>query len=75
MFKLLGIFAVLAPAVFGLTLLFAPGDRLFRGVRWMPLPMPEKNTRLYTLLVAFWRSVGAIALLFSLFLAYIIFID
>ncbi len=73
-FKIVATVVVLLPAAFGLVLLFASADRLFRGVRWLPLPMPKKNTRLYTALLTFWRALGAMALLLSVAFAYILFV-
>jgi hypothetical protein len=71
LFKIIGTLVVAVPAAFGAYMVFAPADRLFRGVRWLPLP--QKGTSLYTALLTFWRALGVVALLFALFGAYIIF--
>ena len=74
LYYLLATLIILPFASFGLTLLFASSDWLFRSVQWTQLALPEKNTRLYTVLLTFWRVIGAIVLLFSMFFAYIVFI-
>jgi hypothetical protein len=71
LFRIVGAVAVLIPTAFGLFLLLASADRLFRCVRWLPLP--QKGTLLYTALLTFWRAIGAFALLFALFLGYMTF--
>jgi hypothetical protein len=60
------------PAAFGLFLLLSSEHRLFACVRWLPLP--KKGTSLYTVLLTFWRVIGAMALLFALWGAYIIWL-
>ena len=71
-FKALGGCVLLLPAAFGSFLLFGSADRLYRGVSWMPLPLPKKGTLLYTVLLTFWRVLGAIVLLCVVFMAYIL---
>jgi len=71
LFKIVGPIVLLIPTAFGLYMLLASADRLFRAVRWLPLP--EKGTVLFTVLLKFWRALGVFALLFAAFGAYIIF--
>ena len=71
LFKIVGAIVLLIPTAFGLYMLLSSADRLFNGVRWLPLP--EKGTALYSVLLTFWRALGVFALLFAAFGAYIIF--
>jgi hypothetical protein len=71
LFKIAGAIVLLVPTAFGLYMLLASADRLFRGVQWLPLP--QKGTALYSVLLTFWRILGVIALSFAAFGAYIIF--
>jgi hypothetical protein len=71
-FKLIGGCMLLVPAAFGSFLLFGSADRLYSGVSWMPLPLPEKDTLLHRLLLTLWRFIGIIVLLSTIFMAYIL---
>lgn len=72
LFNIMAVFVVLVPAAFGSLLLFASGDRLYRIMRRLPLPppLPDKGTRLYIVLLTFWRVIGIICLSFALLMAF-----
>jgi hypothetical protein len=73
-FYVVGAFVILIQWILGFYLVFASAERLIADISWMRLYIPEKGTRLYRLLLGFWRGIGVFVLLFSLFMIYMVFI-
>jgi hypothetical protein len=70
LFKIIGACILLLTGGFGGLLLFGSADRLYASVRWIGLPIPKKQTRLYLLLLTFWRVIGLVVLLLCVFFTY-----